>query len=174
MRKANRDRWPLEANDLLKQMWEAGESASSIAFELIRVFGNPPGVSFSRNAVIGKAHRHGYRHPNPRGMGPKTKRETKPRALKKPSFRVKKTANEIDIEAKQSLKVMNSQPQFTVTLMALERNMCRWPSSDASTYCGAMVMENLPYCEGHAKIAYNGIPIKKNERTNSKSMRRWG
>ena len=46
-----------------------------------------------------------------------------------------------------------------VTLLELTSKTCRWPLGDPQqegfAFCGEVILEGCPYCNGHAKIAYN-------------------
>ncbi len=50
-------------------------------------------------------------------------------------------------------------------IMELTRTSCRWPIGDPGdedfSYCGARAMNGLPYCEHHARIAYQNLDKKR-------------
>ena len=50
-------------------------------------------------------------------------------------------------------------------IMELTRTSCRWPIGDPGdedfAYCGARAMDGLPYCEHHARIAYQNLDKKR-------------
>lgn len=127
--------WTDDRVKLLKQLWGEGKTAAEIAKELGGV---------TRNAVIGKAHRlklSSRLSPIQQNVK-KTKAERKdapvrkaPPALKRPEFK-----------------------GLGIKLRDLENDMCRWPTGDPQdkdfAFCGCKKMEGLPYCEEHARLAY--------------------
>ncbi|MEM6780467.1 MAG: GcrA family cell cycle regulator [Pseudomonadota bacterium] len=125
--------WTEERVDLLKQLWGEGKTAAEIAKAL--------GEGVTRNAVIGKAHRLKLSsRVSPIQQNPKKPKAEAPKA-KKPQP-VRKT----DFKGKG------------IPLAQLEAGMCRWPNGDPKdenfNFCGCPAVPGLPYCEEHAKIAY--------------------
>jgi GcrA cell cycle regulator len=55
-----------------------------------------------------------------------------------------------------------------VTIMDLRESMCRWPLGDPTApdfhYCGDRAITGLPYCPGHAQIAYQPAAERKRDR----------
>ena len=55
-----------------------------------------------------------------------------------------------------------------VTIMDLRESMCRWPMGDPTKpefrFCGARSITGLPYCNHHARIAYQPVADRKRER----------
>ena len=141
--------WTAERIEDLKRLWADGQSASEIANQLGGV---------SRNAVIGKIHRlnlSGKAKPAPA----KKERKPKPKRLSKarpssvfrngPSPKPKKPLPWSEPIELQSLRV---------PLLELTDSMCRWPSGDPKGsdfgFCGHRKHRGLPYCEYHARRAY--------------------
>ncbi|WFU68273.1 GcrA family cell cycle regulator [Bradyrhizobium brasilense] len=120
-----------ERIELLKQLWEAGLSASQIASELGGV---------TRNAVIGKVHRLGLRD--------RTKNPAKPSPSDLESIR------KVILSSTEAPSDKHHKP-----LLELNEGACHWPigSPDSSEFkfCGAPTLAGLPYCAAHARIAYN-------------------
>lgn len=148
--------WTDERVALLKQLWGEGKTAAQIAKEL--------GNGVTRNAVIGKAHRLKLSG----RVSPIQQNEKTPVAKKEqtPQQPIKK------IIAGNS----NTKPPKTskngVKLADLKEKMCRWPVGDPREadfhFCGENAIPGLPYCETHAKIAYqvaskNNIPVDIDE-----------
>lgn len=163
--------WTDERVETLKKLWNDGFSASQIAAEIGGV---------TRNAVIGKVHRLGL---SGRGkptvqLAPRTiKRNTAPRSGGGFSSRsggagalaLKGYASPVEHimpEAKPLLEVVIASER--VTIMDLREGMCRWPLGDPLSsefrYCGSDCSSGLPYCAGHANVAYHGSSDKKRER----------
>jgi GcrA cell cycle regulator len=146
---------PLEWNDIqvatLKRLWTDGLSCSQIAMRI--------GMGCTRNAVIGKVHRLGLsgritparpirvghiRKPKIRILGPKIKPGKLPKELPPPA------------------------PERKIPLALLSSTTCRYPLGDPKAetfgFCGCDPKEGSPYCEFHARLAYNSVKRRKHER----------
>ena len=166
--------WTDERVELLRRLWEEGQSASKIAAQLGGV---------TRNAVIGKVHRL--------GMGGRIKAGSDaPGARKKGALETLPEADAVVIEAAVEAAeptpppVQRPAPEFPmpaaapepvtlavserVTIMELRESMCRWPMGDPTTpefrFCGARAITGLPYCTHHAQIAYQPAAERKRDR----------
>jgi GcrA cell cycle regulator len=162
--------WNDERVELLKKLWSEGLSASQIAARL---------GSVSRNAVIGKVHRLGLsgrattsrmksHRPRPRPATPAAnaqKRMAKPRfaAIGNPALRALYTpqaepfvpvAEELDIPLKERRSIQT-----------LTECSCRWPIGDPQAadfhFCGKDKVQGLPYCEFHARRAFQPPQVKR-------------
>jgi GcrA cell cycle regulator len=160
--------WNDERVDLLKKMWADGLSASQIA-------GRLGGVT--RNAVIGKVHRLGLsgrattsrmksHRPRPRAPGPK--RLAKPRfaAIGNPALRQLYLADtEPYTPAAEELVIPLAQRRHIQTLT---ETSCRWPIGDPQHadfhFCGRTKVIGLPYCEVHARRAFQPPQPRRRER----------
>lgn len=129
--------WTDERVALLRKLWGEGRTAAEIAKEL---------GDITRNAVIGKAHRL------------KLSNRVSPiqQNNKKPS---KPVDDRRDIRGKPAAAV--AVPVIAgkgVSLAELKDRMCRWPLGDPKEpgfkFCGGNAVAGLPYCDGHAKVAY--------------------
>ncbi len=115
--------WTDEKIEQLKQLWDQGLSTAEIGREL----------GFSKNAVVGKSHRLGFKpRPSPiAGKAPAKK--SKPKPMPKESSRIH--------------DAINLGPQ-----------MCRWPYGDPGDddfqFCGKTAVPGKPYCEEHCAVAY--------------------
>ncbi|MFP4314085.1 MAG: GcrA family cell cycle regulator [Alphaproteobacteria bacterium] len=130
--------WTDERVALLKKLWGEGKTAAEIASTLGGV---------TRNAVIGKAHRlklSNRMSPIQTNKKPKTPANTS----KPPAAPVKRTR-------KKDIFIPKGKG---LSLMELAPNMCRWPSGDPQEddfgFCGELSAAGLPYCEDHARVAY--------------------
>jgi GcrA cell cycle regulator len=141
--------WTAERVELLKNGFEAGLSCRQIAAD----------IGVTRNAVIGKISRlnlsraeggGGFsERPRERRSGPRIQREKR-------------------VTQRQVLMALDAQPaqeeaplcsEQRCSLLELSEEKCRWPISNLGGadfwFCGNKPVERLPYCAGHARIAYN-------------------
>ena len=156
--------WTDERVSTLKKLWLDGLSASQIAKQLGGV---------TRNAVIGKVHRLGLsgRAAPSQPARPvfKAPRPARPATQAMPS------APRRVISAEQAMTTLAAQPQAQVpalrveepgsaTVLTLGAHMCKWPigdpSTDSFTFCGRRGTDG-PYCNEHARIAYQPQQSKK-------------
>jgi len=147
--------WNAERVEALKRCVAAGLSCSRIAYE----------IGVSRNAVIGKMHRLGLSQPKElrqreraarpaRVDIPGTWRHQRPRPtiaaqheMLKAAFRESAPCEEIAIRSGREC-----------SLFELGQEKCRWPISTPGAadfcFCGNEPVKGLPYCPGHARLAY--------------------
>lgn len=160
--------WTPERVELLKQMWADGLSASVIAGRL--------GAGVSRNAVIGKVHRLGL---SGRAMPPRTA-SPRPRRPHQPSLagsqpgrpRMLPTAGATALKAQvcqervvepdpEPIRLVDIPRGERVNLLMLSDKTCRWPIGEPGTddffFCGMSPRESTPYCEYHARLAYQPL-----------------
>ncbi len=172
--------WTEERIALLTKLWTDGHTASQIALAL--------GEATTRNAVIGKAHRLGLSgRPAPvRAPRPATSRPSRPKSLMggNPSRgngpRAGRPAGQApDIRTRQALARVMEQPRPApriidvplgpgVSLLKVTDKMCKWPighpGDENFRFCGNAAHESSPYCEGHAQMAYQPMPSKRDRR----------
>lgn len=148
--------WNDERVDLLSRLWLEGRSASQIAAEL--------GQGVTRNAVIGKVHRlglSGRAKVAPPSAAVRLRPKPAPRleerpvpvppapALVVPAAAVLAASRPADVVVPFSTRV---------TIMELRDTMCRWPLGDPTSadfrYCGCRSGPLGPYCEEHARLAF--------------------
>lgn len=169
--------WPDHQTELLRRYWREGLSASKIA-------GRIGGVT--RNAVIGKAHRLGLPE---RGQSSPTacKNRSIAMTLKRQSQkstreRVKTVVAKIDFDAEPLPADDPSDTARTrVTFSKLEPHHCRFPIGDPKSadfgFCGCNKVHGLPYCEAHARRAYQPPKARIRDETTfiapSAEMRRY-
>ncbi len=149
--------WTDERVEVLKKLWSDGLSASQIAKELGGV---------TRNAVIGKVHRLGLSgRATPSRPPSRVIRTTRlPRPVLRPALRLAGAtlppAPPIPIEAQP---LPNGE---FATVLDLSEHICKWPIGDPGDekfqFCGRKTKSGAPYCEAHARMAYN--PPKKRRR----------
>lgn len=149
--------WNDERVDLLSRLWLEGRSASQIAAEL--------GQGVTRNAVIGKVHRLGLS-----GRAKVAPPSTAGRLRSKPAPKFEERPVPVPIAPVLAIPAgpaaMPSRPPADVvipfsnrvTIMELRDTMCRWPLGDPTSadfrYCGCRSGPLGPYCEEHARLAF--------------------
>jgi GcrA cell cycle regulator len=146
--------WTEERVELLKKLWQDGLSASQIAAELGGV---------TRNAVIGKVHRLGL---SGRGQ-PTSSIKRQRRTHSTGNRRVRQMINVGNLALKADhLPDADMRPRRNVvvpiarmlSIFQLTEKTCKWPIGDPGQdgfhFCGHDSLENLPYCEYHAGVAY--------------------
>ena len=150
--------WSSERLEALQRCFEAGLSCSQIASE----------IGLTRNAVIGKLNRLGLSRPKDAiSRQLKGIRTARPMRLSQPSRRTIFNQHEV-------LKAVFSEPQLYeeipirdgrgCTLLELGLQKCRWPISTPGAadfcFCGNESVKGLPYCPGHARLAYRPARVR--------------
>ena len=144
--------WTTEQVAQLKDRIAAGLSCAQIAREL--------GVS--RNAVIGKAHRMGLSRLTSTTAGQPVRSDNNGMTGPKiPRPRI--------VNPHQIVQALRKKPRLPIdevpvssahvrSLLELQRGHCRWPISEPGAedfgFCGNQQVAGLPYCAGHARMAY--------------------
>lgn len=141
--------WTDDRVEQVKNLWAEGLSASQIA----RVIG---GVT--RNAVIGKIHRLGL-------VGRASpSRSARPRLPMAPNVSVRARIPEAPVVVEDPLVLEDGAH---ATILTINDRMCRWPIGDPSEhefhFCGRAPKAGLPYCEGHARKAYQPPQQRRNK-----------
>jgi GcrA cell cycle regulator len=163
--------WTNEKVELLRQLWLDGKSASQIAAAL--------GDGVTRNAVIGKVHRLGL------SGRVKTATNAAPRIRQKSAARVPLAGRSgggfrgnaalamardalLDAEPDDLREDVVIPMSLRVTIVELKEAMCRWPLGDPTTpefrYCGIETLSDRPYCQHHARLAYQPAQDRRRER----------
>lgn len=162
--------WTDERVELLKKLWGEGLSASQIAGRL---------GSVTRNAVIGKVHRLGLsgrattsrmKTHRPRSRIANAKRpQPKQRfpQLGNPNVRaLYPNPNEAEpyVPTVEELDIPLAERK---TIQTLTECSCRWPIGDPQTpefhFCGKTKLMALPYCEFHARRAFQPAMPRRRE-----------
>ena len=158
--------WTEERVQLLKKLWQDGLSASQIAAELGGV---------TRNAVIGKVHRLGLS-----GRGQPTSSIKRQRRAHAPTMRrPRHTISHGNLALQGDIDVLpdaDYRPKRNVvvpiakklSLQMLTEHTCKWPIGDPGEedfhFCGHDSLENRPYCEYHAGVAYQTAEPRRRAR----------
>jgi GcrA cell cycle regulator len=158
--------WTDERVELLKKLWGEGLSASQIAGRL---------GSVTRNAVIGKVHRLGLsgrattsrmksHRPRPR-MAAKRMAKSRFSQLGNPAFRALYAEAEVYQAPVEELVIPANERKYIQTLTECS---CRWPIGDPQAadfhFCGKKKVPGLPYCEFHARRAFQPPQTRRRER----------
>jgi GcrA cell cycle regulator len=172
--------WTDERVELLKKLWTEGLSASQIAGRL--------GAGVTRNAVIGKVHRlnlsgrvQQQRSSQPRA--PRKQREpsmpgrvaggmpslpTAGGAALKPMMRAEPQARPAALPEPQPLRLIDLPKDGRVTILHLSDKTCKWPIGDPGSedfcFCGHGPRDGSPYCEYHARLAYQPVQDRRHRK----------
>lgn len=157
--------WTDERVELLKKLWQDGLSASQIAAELGGV---------TRNAVIGKVHRLGLS-----GRGQPTSSIKRQRRTHSSGPRRTRTVTMGNLALKQTVDAL-PEPELRprrdvvvpiprkLSILQLSEQTCKWPVGDPGQddfyFCGHDSLENGPYCEYHAGVAYQAPEPRRRAR----------
>jgi len=143
--------WTDERIALLKTLFERGNTCREMAYE----------IGVSRNAVIGKLARlnltRGRTARMPRaergaGATPQRPRGARPLQL------LLKAHVEDGAAAAPLIEAAPIPEGPGCSLLELGDDKCRWPMGDVCAadlkFCGNLPLGGLPYCAGHARLAY--------------------
>jgi GcrA cell cycle regulator len=160
--------WNDERVDVLKKLWSDGLSASQIASRLGGV---------TRNAVIGKVHRLGLsgrattsrmKSHRPRARTQATKRLAKPRlgdVGNSPFRKLYFADSEPYVQPAEEVVIPMGERKYIQTLTD---SSCRWPIGDPQQpefhFCGKRKIPGLPYCEVHARRAFQPPQPRRRDR----------
>jgi GcrA cell cycle regulator len=147
--------WTEAQKAFVKEKWEAGVSARTIAAEL----------HTSRNAICGIVNRNHWQTPNTPLNRPHREKRAVHRVLSQTGERLPRRAPAIrrthsptpqpplERDPEPAAEDMAIPIEQRCTLMELGRNNCRWPVGDSRSpdlfFCGAVPMETGPYCRAH-------------------------
>jgi GcrA cell cycle regulator len=161
--------WTDERVEQLKKLWSEGLSASQIA-------GRLGGVT--RNAVIGKVHRLGL---SGRATTSRMKsHRARPRSSLTAKRSIRPRIGVVGNPAVRALYHPEAEPYTPVfeelvipiterqTIQTLTECSCRWPIGDPQTpdfhFCNRNKVPGLPYCEFHARRAFQPPQPRRRER----------
>lgn len=175
--------WTTERVERLTKLWADGLSASQIAADLGGV---------TRNAVIGKVHRlglSGRARATPKQQNAAPRRKAAPRNAAGGFNRSTTTARAtstttttqvvgntaLKVEVEEELEPITKPAEDVVvpisrklTLMDLNESTCKWPTGDPTrpgfSFCGHRCSEGKPYCDYHAKLAFQPASERRRRR----------
>ncbi len=169
--------WTDERVEMLKKLWSDGLSASQIAGRL--------GMGVTRNAVIGKVHRLNLagRAAQPRNTAPRAPRVTRPAGPARPHApsmptagstalksypRAEIHARSMPLPEPKPLRLVDLPKDGRITILHLSEKTCKWPIGDPGTeefcFCGHGPRDGSPYCEYHARMAYQPMQDRRMRR----------
>lgn len=168
--------WNDERVELLKKLWSEGLSASQIASRLGGV---------TRNAVIGKVHRLGLsgrattsrvkvvrprkRANNASARSPRANFYANGAAAGKAPFDPAFAPQELP-----QVEELHIPLEERVSLVELKEGMCRWPIGDPTQedfhFCGRSKVPGMPYCEFHARVAYQPVGSRRRSGTQAAAL----
>jgi GcrA cell cycle regulator len=141
------DTWADDHTNLLKILWAQGLSASQIAQRL--------GTGFTRNAVIGKAHRLGLQ----RRSASTPRKPASALALPKPQPKPRRVVVQLPPRPARTAPpppALKRDPEIShgnVTLATAAPCSCKWPVGERTgadmLICGAPAEKDRPYCTNH-------------------------
>lgn len=140
----------------LKELWDQGLPTAQIGKLL----------GFTKNAVVGKAHRIGLeRRPSPIRRTTAKPDRKKARSPIVPKLNFEKITFQ---EKKLISDVQTFQPSINNVFKGNEKRGCEWPSGHPDEpefhFCSKERYEDKPYCLDHCAIAYV-IPEKDENKT---------
>jgi GcrA cell cycle regulator len=148
--------WNEERVALLRKLWAEGLSASQIAKQLGGV---------TRNAVIGKVHRLGLAgRATPSRPAKRPVRTARPRVIGPTAPRVRPASSlpQVVIPDLEPLKLEDGK---AATVLTINDSMCKYPIGDPTdadfAFCGRGVFGGHPYCQDHARLAYQPSQARK-------------
>src|SRR3990167_6237577 len=148
-------KWPEEHTAVFKRLYAEGLSGSQIAHLMNRELG----TDYTRNAIIGKAHRMGFarRSSKPRPRSQKWKADAPKTRKLKPFVRYRELPRQRPFPLPPEPVFMPLD--YHLTLMQLTERTCKFPVGDPRDadfgFCGApKAMDGGPYCSWHRQIAY--------------------
>ena len=172
--------WTDDRVELLKKLWTEGLSASQIAGRL--------GSGVTRNAVIGKVHRlnlSGRAQP-PRSTQPRAPRKQREPSLAgsrqgatpgmptagshalKPMLRADIQPRQQALPEPQPVRLVDLSKGGRVTILHLSDKTCKWPIGDPGAedfcFCGHGPRSGSPYCEYHARLAYQPLQDRRHRK----------
>jgi GcrA cell cycle regulator len=158
--------WTDERVETLKKVWGEGLGASQVAGRL---------GSVTRNAVIGKVHRLGLS-----GRATTSSMKSHRPRSRTASKRIAKAG--FSATGNPAFRALYQEPQPYVppveemiiplaerkTIQTLVESSCRWPIGDPQMadfhFCGKNKVPGLPYCEFHARRAFQVPQARRRER----------
>ena len=158
--------WTAERIELLKRCFDAGLSCGQTARE----------IGVTRNAVIGKLNRLGLSRP--KNLVARQLEQRRAARLARPKtpriWRAQRPRPNLFAQHERPACPNPQSPAEDIpiyngrgcTLLELSQGKCRWPMSNPGAedfcFCGNEPLKGLPYCVGHARIAYRAVGRQRN------------
>ncbi len=159
--------WTDERVALLKKLWAEGLSASQIAKQLGQV---------TRNAVIGKVHRLGLAgRATPSRPAKRAVRNARPRVALPAAPRPRAPLDHAPAAHAPQLAPLTLEDGCTANVLSLSERMCKFPIGDPNeadfAFCGRAASCG-PYCQDHARVAYQPSQARKRRTAEPDELRR--
>lgn len=153
--------WTDDRVERLKKLWTEGHSASQIAGELGGV---------TRNAVIGKVHRLGL---SGRATPSRPPRRTIQLQRPRPVIRPPKSVTRLPPPPPPPVEAQPLPNGEFATVLTLSDRLCKWPIGDPGEagfrFCGRKNGAAGPYCEAHARLAFQPAKRRRREGEDAKA-----
>src|SRR5688572_26219162 len=158
--------WTEERVATLRKLWAEGLSASQIAKQL---------GSVTRNAVIGKVHRLGLAgRATPSRPAKRPVRVARPRVIGPTAPRLR-PASSLPMVVIPDLEPLRFADGKAASVLTLNESMCKYPIGDPNdadfAFCGRGSVCG-PYCQDHARLAYQPSQAKKRRSSEPDELRR--
>jgi GcrA cell cycle regulator len=159
--------WTDDRVATLRKLWAEGLSASQIAKQLGGV---------TRNAVIGKVHRLGLAgRATPSRPAKRPVRTARPRTVGPTAPRLRPATPHLPALVVPELEPLRFDDGRAASVLTIKDSMCKYPIGDPSTadfaFCGRE--SNCgPYCQDHARLAYQPSQAKKRRAAEPDELRR--
>lgn len=157
--------WTDEADDCIKQLWNAGFSASEISKALFRDLR----IHASRNAVIGRLHRRNLgTHERSRRNNPTVKPKISGTFdANRGKVHTSARKSKVDEESAHATLLASFREDATrtdlVPLAELGGSHCRWPIGDPKAgrfgFCGRRRLGGGSYCPDHTLRAHTQLNV---------------
>lgn len=140
--------WTKEDLETLKQLWTEGVQASVIGIRLGR----------TRNAVLGKIHRCGFKCEVKKAANPEVVRRRAARAAGAQPLRWGKPVSLVPTAPVPPKQIICDDAR-DIPLLELREHHCRWITTDDSPwlFCGRRKVANSSYCGPHSAAAFAGF-----------------
>ena len=140
--------WTDEKVSQLRELWDQGLPTSQIG----RI------LDFTKNAVVGKAHRIGLeRRPSPIKRNIMKPDRKKARAPIMPNLSVNLMSDN-NFDQKVDLNILKDEHLAQYLYISKKNSGCEWPNGHPDeldfSYCGEDKVEGKPYCPKHCSKAY--------------------
>lgn len=158
--------WTEERVATLRKLWAEGLSASQIAKQL---------GSVTRNAVIGKVHRLGLAgRATPSRPAKRPVRTARPRVIGPTAPRLR-PASSLPAVVIPHLEPLKFEDGKAASVLTLNESMCKFPIGDPNdadfAFCGRGSVCG-PYCQDHARLAYQPSQAKRRRSSEPDELRR--
>ena len=174
--------WTDERVELLKKLWTEGLSASQIAGRLgngrhpqcrdrqgapAQPLGPRAAAAHARSRAQPRKQREPSLAPRAGGSGMPSMPTAGSTALK-PMMRAETHIRPAALPEPQPLRLVDLPKDGRVTILHLSDKTCKWPIGDPGSeefcFCGHGPRDGSPYCEYHARLAYQPLQDRRNRK----------